>query len=159
MSYRIFAIAALAIAAPASAKESLGVFGDWGAFRDPSVPRCYAIAAPEKETARQAFASVGTWPKRNIRGQFHVRLSRAVTKNGTATLSLGGRSFALKGSGADAWAQDARMDAAIVAAMRSASSLTIRARDASGRRFSDRYSLEGAATALDAATVGCARLR
>ena len=28
-----------------------------------------------------------------------------------------------------------------------------------GRRFTDRYSLDGAATAMDAATVGCARAR
>lgn len=153
------AAAALAVAAPAVAKDSLGVFGQWGAFRDPSVPRCYAIAAPEKETARQAFASVGSWPKRNVRGQLHVRLSRALAKGGTVTLSLGGRSFVLKGSGADAWAQDARMDAAIVAAMRSAPSMTVFARDTTGRRFRDRYGLEGAATALDAATIGCARLR
>jgi hypothetical protein len=50
------------------------------------------------------------------------------------------------------------MDAAILAAMRSAPQMTVSARDSRGRRFSDRYILEGAATALDAATVGCARL-
>ncbi len=37
---------------PAAAKDSLGVFSDWGAFRDPSVPRCYAIAMPEADNAR-----------------------------------------------------------------------------------------------------------
>ena len=51
------------------------------------------------------------------------------------------------------------MDAAIIAAMRSADSMSVRAIDRSGRRFTDRYSLEGAATAMDAATVGCARIR
>jgi len=51
------------------------------------------------------------------------------------------------------------MDAAIVAAMRSAGTMSVSATDSAGRRFTDRYSLEGAATALDAATVGCARVR
>ena len=51
------------------------------------------------------------------------------------------------------------MDAAIVAAMRSAGSMSISASDSAGHRFTDRYSLEGAATAMDAATVGCARIR
>ena len=37
----------LALASPLAAKDSLGVFGDWGAFRDPAVPRCYAIAAAD----------------------------------------------------------------------------------------------------------------
>jgi hypothetical protein len=51
------------------------------------------------------------------------------------------------------------MDAAIVAAMRSADSMSVTATDRSGHRFTDRYSLRGAATAMDAATVGCARVR
>jgi hypothetical protein len=51
------------------------------------------------------------------------------------------------------------MDAAIVAAVRSAATMSVSARDAVGKRFTDRYSLAGAATAMDAATVGCARNR
>jgi hypothetical protein len=51
------------------------------------------------------------------------------------------------------------MDAAIVAAMRSADLMTLTAFDTAGRRFNDRYSLKGAPTAMDAATVGCARTR
>jgi hypothetical protein len=35
----------------------------------------------------------------------------------------------------------------------------VSARDRAGRAFSDRYRLEGAATAMDAAIVGCARTR
>jgi hypothetical protein len=140
------------------------VFGQWGAFRDPAVPRCYAIAAAEpaqrREVRQQApFASVGTWPRRRVRGQVHLRLSRSVAQGAAISLRLGGRYFALAGAGADAWARDARMDAAIVAAMRSAPSMSVFTRDRTGRRFTDRYSLNGAATAMDAATVGCARLR
>lgn len=48
------------------------------------------------------------------------------------------------------------MDAAVVAALRSATRMSITARDESGRRFTDRYDLAGAATAIDAAVVGCA---
>lgn len=151
-----------ALASPLAAKDSLGVFGGWGAFRDPSVPRCYAIAAPEPtRSARDyaPFASVGTWPKRSVRGQVHFRLSRKLADAPAITLRVGGQRFALTGGGGDAWAAGNAMDAAIVAAMRSARSMTLSARDRRGRRFSDRYVLEGAATALDAATVGCARTR
>ncbi|HEU4650562.1 MAG TPA: invasion associated locus B family protein [Croceibacterium sp.] len=159
-----FVILAL-IASPLAAKDSLGVFGQWGAFRDPQVPRCYAIAAadPDRRTARYRqhapFASVGTWPKRGVRGQLHVRLSRTLASASAIALSVGGQRFALTGGGGDAWARDARMDAAIVAAMRSAEAMWVSARDSAGRRFTDRYDLDGAATAMDAATVGCARLR
>jgi hypothetical protein len=152
---------ALTLPAPAVARDSLGVFGQWGAFRDPSVPRCYAIAKPSS-TSRGGtyapFASIGTWPKRQVRGQLHVRLSRKISPAGTITLRVGDRRFELTGGGGDAWAQDRRMDAAVVAAMRSAARLTVTARDTGGRVFSDSYSLQGAATAMDAATVGCARI-
>jgi hypothetical protein len=160
MRYLPSALALLALAVPATAKDSLGVYGDWGAFRDPQEPRCYAIAAAQNEARDHApYASVGTWPRRQVRGQLHLRLSRNLAQGAAVSLSVGGQRFPLTGGGGDAWAQDRRMDAAIVAAMRSAGSMSVTARDRAGRRFTDRYSLEGAATALDAATVGCARAR
>ncbi len=154
------------LASPLVAKDSLGVFGQWGAFRDPQVPRCYAIAAAEPEGRRgssarehDAFASVGSWPKRGVRGQLHLRLSRSLATGARISLSIGGQRFELAGGGGDAWAKDRTMDAAIVAAMRSAGTMAVSARDGAGRRFTDRYSLDGAATAMDAATVGCAGAR
>jgi hypothetical protein len=167
MRYLPAAFALVLVSTPLAARDSLGVFGDWGAFRDPQAPRCYAIAAaqnarsgqPPRQGSGQAYASIGTWPRRQVRGQVHVRLSRVVAPSATISLSVGGQRFELTGGGTDAWAQDRRMDAAIVAAMRSAGSMSVSARDRSGRRFTDRYSLEGAATAMDAATVGCARVR
>lgn len=154
---------ALALAAPLAAqggRESLGTFDDWGAFRDPQVPRCYAISAAQRSSGSyEAYADVATWPRRDVRGQVHFRLSRELAERARITLSLGGERHVLTGGGVDAWAADRRMDTAIVSAMRSAGSMSVSATDRSGRRFTDRYSLEGAATAMDAATVGCARIR
>ena len=150
----------IALAAPLSAKDSLGVFDDWGAFSDPSLPRCYAIAIPDKGSGGyQAYADVGTWPRQGVRGQIHFRLSRPLSSGSHPSLSLGGTRYPLGGGGADAWAQDKRADAAIVSAMRSADSMSVTAVDRTGRRFIDSYSLKGAATAMDAATIGCARVR
>lgn len=150
----------LMIAAPLGAKDSLGVYDNWAAFRDPSVPRCYAIAKPRPSTLErdyEPFASVGTWPERGIRGQVHFRLSRKLAENARITAIINDRRFRLTGGGGDAWAQDKAMDAAIVAALRAGSRLVINATDSRGRRFSSTYDLSGAATAMDAATVGCAR--
>lgn len=144
------------ISAPATARDSLGVFGDWGAFRDPQVPRCYAIAAASA-AASQGYASVGNWPGEQVRGQVHLRLSRALRTGTQARLTIAGRSFTLTSRGSDAWAANRQGDAAIVAAMRAASTMQVTGRDRLGRAFTDRYSLDGAATALDAASVGCAR--
>ena len=77
----------------------------------------------------------------------------------TLSLTIGGQRFELTGGGADAWASGKAADAAIVAAMRSAPRMAVSGVDSAGRRFSDRYSLDGVATAMDAATVGCAGKR
>ena len=156
----ILTLAALVLALPQSSRDSLGVFGDWGAFRDPETPRCYAIAEAQASTTRrdfQPFASVGTWPRRNVRGQVHFRMSRELAESPRVRLAIGNARFDLTAGDGDAWAANARADAAIVAAMRSASRMSVSGTDNRGNRFTDRYSLDGAATAIDAASVGCAR--
>jgi hypothetical protein len=159
----VLSIALLALSAtPVLARDALGMFGSWGAFRDPQTPRCYAIAMAAPSTMQrdfQPFASVGWWPKSGVRGQVHFRLSRRLQPGAPVSLSIGGQRIALVGGGADAWAADKGGDAAVIAAMRSAREMVINARDASGRGFTNSYTLEGAATALDAAALGCAQLR
>lgn len=159
----ILSLTLLALAAtPALARDALGMFGSWGAFRDPQTPRCYAIAMAAPSTMQrdfQPFASVGWWPKSGVRGQVHFRLSRKLQPGAPVSLLIGGQRIALVGGGGDAWAADKGSDAAVIAAMRSAREMVINARDANGRGFSNSYTLEGAATALDAAALGCAQLR
>lgn len=162
MKKALLSLALISLAVPLAARDNLGIFSDWGAFRDPSVPRCYAIAKPQPDKLARdyaPFASVGTWPRRNIRGQVHFRLSRKLAQSSEIALQIGNKKFLLSGGGGDAWAADQTMDAAIVAAMRSIGSMSVRARASNGRRFSDTYNLAGAATAMDAATVGCSKVR
>ena len=150
-----------ALPSPLFAKDSLGIFGDWGAFADPQMPRCYAIAkaAPSRlQRDFEPYASIGTWPTRDVRGQLHFRLSRKMATDRLITLRIGDQSFKLTGTNGDAWAPNQGMDAAIVAAMRAAGSMIVGATDQRGRRFSNTYNLDGVATAMDAATVGCANL-
>lgn len=147
---------ALAVTAPLAAKDSLGVYSSWAAFRDDNPQRCYAIAKPTRGADTGPFASIGTWPGERVRGQLHIRLSRQVGEGATVNLRVGTRDFTLAAKGRNAWAEDARMDASVIAAMRSATRMSVSARDSAGRRFTDRYDLAGAATAMDAATVGCA---
>ena len=92
-----------------------------------------------------------------MRNQVHFRLSRRVLTRAPIRLRVGAERFELVGGGGDAWAADRRMDAAIVAAMRSATAMRVTATSAGGRGFSDSYPLAGAASAIDAAALGCAR--
>ncbi|OQW43529.1 MAG: hypothetical protein A4S12_04635 [Proteobacteria bacterium SG_bin5] len=140
----------------ALAAELLAVRGDWGAFRGGPPQNCYAIAAPVRAGgAGRAFVAIGSWPRQGLRGQLHVRLSAAKAPRARVTLSIGARRFELIAGDRDAWAPDARTDAAIVAAMRAGRSLSVEAQGASGRPFADVYALAGAATAIDAAALGC----
>jgi hypothetical protein len=154
-------LAVAAIASPAlAARTSLGTFDSWGAFRDDQPARCFAIAQPVRRSGGskwRPFASVATWPQAHVRGQVHIRLGREKLVSAPVTLTIGDRRFAMVAGGADVWAPDPRVDAAIVAAMRSAPSMSIETRAATGAGFAEVYTLKGAATAMDAAALGCAR--
>lgn len=151
-------IALLLLPAVAQARDSLGMFEGWGAFRDPATPRCYAIALPEGRGSR-AYVTIGNWPRQRVRAQIHFRLSRARAASAAVILNVGDRRFSLVAGRRDAWAADARGDAAIVAAMRSGTAMSVQTMAATGAPFADTYALRGAATAIDAAALGCARLR
>lgn len=148
-------------AAPVMAQpQPLGAFGNWAAFRDGA--RCYAIAQPHQSPRAQGwqpFASVGIWPGRSRTGQLHIRLSREKRQGSAVLLRVDGRAFQLIGGGRDAWAPDGRADAEIQAAMRTGLDLVVETRSAQGLLVRDQYRLRGAATAMDAAAVGCAARR
>ena len=71
-------------------------------------------------------------------------------------LTVGTRPFLLASNGQWAWSRDPAQESAIIAAVRSAGGMRVDSRDASGRRFVDRYLLDGAPTAIDAAAARCA---
>ena len=150
----------LCAASEAVARDRLGVWNDWGAFRDAGVPRCYAIAMaidqPGQHRETQPFFTIANWPRRNIHGEIHVRLSRTSAPGRPVVIAIGGQKFAGLASGGDAWAADRRTDAALIAALRSNSDMTVTAQGRDGRPLHDIYHLAGAASAMDAASLGCA---
>jgi len=136
-------------------RVALGVHGSWGAFRDASPHRCFAIAEPAARGPGQPFASVATWPADGARNQLHIRLSRERNPRARVTLSIGERRFELVAGKTDAWSPDARTDAAVVSAMRAGRSMSVESVSLAGTPFADTYALSGAATAIDAAVMGC----
>lgn len=156
---RLLPLLLMAVAAPAAAqRDTLGIFGTWGAFREPG--RCFAIAEPHQPPRAgdgRGFASVGYWPDRAVRGQAFFRLSRAKREGSAVLLRIDDRTFQLRGGGAAAWPADAAADAEIVAAMRTGLEMNVETRAAGGALVRDSYRLRGAATAIDAAAIACAR--
>lgn len=151
---------AMFLSTTVAARDPLGVFNGWGAFRDKMPHRCYAIAEADPRRTKgdwRPFASVANWPERRIGGQIHIRLRKNRKPDTPVTLAIGPQRFDLIAGPADAWAPDARADAAIVRAMRSGDWMLVTAKGEKGGRFVDSYPLRGAATAIDAATIACAR--
>ncbi len=161
MRGRIFLLILLALSSPVAAQRlSLGIFSQWGAFRDEQPRRCFAIAQPTRSPRAegwQPFASVSYWPGQGARGQIHFRLSRQKRQGSAVLLRIDDRTFQLVGGGANAWAPDRRADTEIVTAMRSGVNMSVETRSVRGALVRDHYQLRGAATAVDAAAIACAR--
>lgn len=159
---RLAALAFLALlATPVAAREALGIFNGWGAFRDDNPYRCFAIAEPVDADQAKAkwrpFASVGHWPQRGVRSQLHIRLSKERRADADVMLTVGDRRWRLVAGSYDAWAPSPRHDAFIIAKMRAARSMSVSSISRDGDAFADTYRLKGAATAIDAAALGCPR--
>jgi hypothetical protein len=152
---RLLLLALVMIATPALAKDRLGAWQSWAAFRDAETPRCYAIGAPDESSGDGGYVSIGFWPKRGLGHQVYVHLSRERSTNSGITLSAGGRRFRLIAKGNSGWAKDRQTDMAIIAAIRSAQSLSITSMARDGRTIVDAYATRGAASAIDAAALGC----
>ena len=145
---------------PLDARDAIGVYHRWGAFRDTDPARCFAIAQPIAAGARAGgFASVAIWigdgPGKGLRNSVSIRLSQPRDRSAGVTLTIGERRFDLAANSRDAFATDLASDRALVAAMRSGRSMSVEAVAAGGRPFADTYSLGGAATAIDAAALAC----
>ena len=149
------------LVAPALARDSLGIYGDWGAFRDAEPYRCYAIAEPAEARGGKwkPFVTLAWWPSDQVRGQFHVRLSRERRAAADVYLEAGGRKWRLAAGKYDAWSPSAAHDAFIFARLRSARSFSVSSVSRNGGGFADTYRLNGAASAFDAAALGCAKGR
>lgn len=145
----------LIIAGPASAAQLLFAGGQWVALDRggtcEAASRSVRIAQKDKVQARAGFAFDGS-----RHGQFFAQLSRVPRAGSTVILTVGEQPFLLVNRGDWVWSRDAGQEAAIVSAVRAGSGMRIQARDQAGGRFTDRYLLDGAPTAVDAAAARCA---
>lgn len=153
-----FAIPCLffATAAVAAPSHLLVAGGAWAGF-DRGLS-CEAVAKPllpAKDHELAPFAAIAFDRSGPRHGQFSAQLRRAVRPGSSVILTIGNKPFLLVATGASAWSKDSGQEAAIIAAIRQGGGMRIEARDAGGRRQSDRYLLDGAPTAIDAAAAAC----
>ena len=143
-------LAGTAVAAPAP--WIVAAAGKWAALGNGA--QCDAASLsllPASKTRLQGRASV-TFDGQRRRGQFAAALSKTVA-SGAAMLTIDDQPFLLVARGLGAWSRGPAQEAAIIEAMRGATRMRIEGRSARGLRFIDRYDLNGAPTAIDAAAA------
>ena len=150
----LLAISASAVAAPGAVIHAGGAWAaiDRGATCD-ALSRSVRVAAEGKV---QAVAGFTFSPDRRRWGEFHARLRRMPRPGAAVMLRIGSEPFLLVSRGNMAWSDGPLQERAIIAALRGSTGMSVESRDAAGRRFIDPYSLDGAATAIDAAAAACA---
>lgn len=152
----ILAALLIAVASP-SAAQIVFAGGSWAAIDRGRVceagTRALRIAGKGKVQARAGFAFDAAGPRR---GQFFAQLSRIPRAGSSVILTVGDQPFLLISGGNWAWSRSPAQDQAIIAAARAAGGMRVESRDQAGSRFADRYTLDGAPTAIDAAAARCA---
>jgi len=149
---------ALATAALAAPSRLIIARGAWASFDRGTA--CEAVAKPlaqAKSHDSQPYVAIAFDRAGPRHGQLFARLRRPARPGSSVILTIGEQPFLLALGGDSAWSRDGRQEAAILTAMRSAGGMRIDARDSSGRQMADRYLLDGAPTAIDAAAAACSR--
>ena len=118
-----------------------------------ALSRSVRIAAKGKVQATAGFAFSAD---RHRWGEFHAVLRRMPRPGASVMLRVGDQPFLLVSRGNLAWSSGPLQEQAIIAAVRGASGMSVESRDSAGHSFADPYSLDGAATAIDAAAAACA---
>jgi hypothetical protein len=151
-------IALLVIAAASGATRGTVTYagGAWAAVDRGQA--CEAVSRSLKIAPKgkvQAEAGVTFTPDRRRWGEFHARLSRLPRPGSSVILTVGGQPFLLVTRGDWAWSRGYRQEQAIIEALRNGGWMKVESRDGAGRRFSDPYLTDGAATAIDSAAARC----
>ena len=145
--------------AMAPAPQIVAARGQWAALRQGRT--CEAAARSlhppikDRPPARASLSFDAGGPRR---GQFAARLSRIPRPGASVMLVIGDAQYLLVPQGDMAWSRGPAQEIAIIAALRSAGGMRIEARSPGGGRIVDRYDLDGAPLAIDAAAACAATL-
>jgi hypothetical protein len=133
--------------------------GQWATLRQSgtceAASKSLGVVYKDRAPARASLSFDAGGPRH---GQFAARLSRVPRPGATVMLHVGDQPFLLASQNDMAWSRGPKQEQAIIAAMRSNGGMRVEARSPGGGRIVDRFSLEGAPLAIDAAAACAAAL-
>ena len=151
-------IALAALFAAAAPPRTLAARGTWAAFDRGG--QCEALSRallPEALDKPVALLAIAFDRSGRRSGELSVRFRRPLRPRSSVILTIGDPPFELAARGQAAWSRGRAQEDAILAAIRSSGGARVTARDAAGRRMTERFLLDGAPTAIDAAAAACSR--
>lgn len=156
------ALFGMAVAASAQEPTSLGEFSDWTAYtyKSKNGPVCYIVSQPKKSqpdgvSRDPVFFLVTHRPGEKVRNEVNTIIGYPFKKESNATVQIGSDSFELFTSGDGAWSESSARDSAIVAAMKSGQSMTVKGTSWRGTNTTDQYSLAGVTAAMEKIDSTC----
>ena len=157
---RLFSAVFLVLSAPAvAAPVIVAADGQWAALSDgrtcEAAARSVGVVYKDRPPARASLSFDAGGPRR---GQLAVRLSRMPRPGATVMLHIGDQPYLLMSRGDMAWSRGPKQEQAIISSMRANGGMRVEARSPGGGRIVDRYSLDGAPLAIDAAAACAAGL-
>jgi hypothetical protein len=142
-----------------AAPEIVAADGQWAALRQGRTCEAAALSVgvtyKDRLPARASLSFDAGGPRR---GQLTFRLSRMPRPGATVMLHVGEQPYLLMNHGDVAWSRGPKQEQSIIAAMRANGGMRVEARSPGGGRIVDRYSLDGAPVAIDAAAACAATL-
>ena len=133
--------------------------GQWAALKQSrtceAAAQSVGIVYKDRPPARASLSFDAGGPRN---GQLAIRLSRRPRAAATVMLYIGDQPFLLTSQGDMAWSRGPGQEQAIIAAMRSNAGMRVEASSPGGGRIVDRYGLDGAPLAIDAAAACAAAL-
>lgn len=152
---RILAAVYLFVSVPTVAAPAIvAADGQWAALSQgrtcEAASRSLGRAYNDRPPARISLSFDAGGPRH---GQLAARLSRIPRPGASVMLHVGDAPFLLMTQGDMAWSRGPGQERAIIAAMRASGGMRLEARSPGGGRIVDRYSLDGAPLAIDAAAA------
>lgn len=139
-----------------------GRFGDWVVNQNSgSGPKiCFVASQPKlKEPAGANRAKivlyVSAWPKDGVKNEISIKLGYQIKAGTPVAVTVGSDAFQLFAKDDRAYVSNPTEELKLVEAMKSASTLTVKATSAKGTQTTDTYSLKGLDQALAAMATAC----
>ena len=144
------------LVAAADPTRAIAASGHWAAFdRGRQCEALTRALLPEDRSKPAALLAISVDRSGRRAGELSVRFRRPLRDGSSVMLTVGNLPFELVARGQAAWSRGPAQEQAIVAAIRASTGVRVTAHDQAGRRMTERFLLDGAPTAIDAAAAAC----